>query len=254
METGLFLVRALAVIWVLLPATALARRTVTVAAASSLEPALSDLARAFESARPDVGVVSTFGASGTFFAQIANGAPFDLLMAADVETPRRLAAEGLGESEVVYAHGSLVLWVSDSARSLPWQEGLAPLASPAVRRIAVANPATAPYGRAALAALRAAGLGAAVEKKLVVGESALQSVQFARAGAVDAALVPRSLASPEKLPTGRVLPVPGAAAHRVEYAAVVLSRARDPSAARAFLAFVAGREGKAILASHGLDP
>src|SRR5512138_1739621 len=234
----LLLVRALVAIALVLPSAASARRTLTVAAASSLEPALAPLARAFEAGHPGIEVVATFGASGTFFAQIANGAPFDVLMAADVETPRRIAAARLGEREVVYAHGSLVLWVSDGARSLPWADGLEPLASPAIRKIAIANPATAPYGRAALAVLREAGLEGAVQGKLVVGEDALQSVQFARAGAVDAALVPRSLAVPEKLPAGRILPLPGSAAHGVEYAAVVLSRSRDPGAGRAFLAFV----------------
>lgn len=238
-----------------MPATVSARRTVAVAAASSLEPALGALARAFESAHPGIDVIATYGASGTFFAQIANGAPFDVVMAADVETPRRIAAARLGEREAVYAHGTLVLWVSDSARALPWQGGLAPLATASIRRIAIANPAIAPYGRAALEVLREAGLEDAVRSKLVVGGDALQSVQFARAGAVDAALVPRSLASPDKLPRGRILPLPGRAAARgVEYGAIVLSRSHDPDAGRAFLAFVLGREGRTILASSGLDP
>jgi len=119
-------------------------------------------------------------------------------------------------------------------------------------RIAIANPGIAPYGRAAEAALRSAGVWDLVRERLVLGQSVAQAAQFAHAGAVDAALVPASLAlTPALAAAGRAVPLDGPP---VAQSAVVLSRARHPDLARAFLAFVLGERGRAILARHGYEP
>ena len=122
---------------------------------------------------------------------------------------------------------------------------------PSVKRIAIANPAVAPFGRAAEAALRSAGVLDVVKDRLVLGASVGQAAQFATTGAADAALLPRSLTFEEALAQGTVIPVPEPLYPRIAQAGVVLSAARAPTHARAFLAFLAGEKGRAILARSG---
>ncbi len=235
----------------LVPALGVAapRPSLAVAAAANLRPALDTLARAFEAERPGVEVRVTFAASGTLHAQIVAGAPFDVFFSADRASPRALAAEGLAEREEIYALGRLAVWVPNGSPLDLARDGLAALARPGVRRVAIPNPALAPYGRAAEAALRAAGVWEAVRPKLVLGESVAQTAQFAHSGAADAAFVPRSLALlPALAAAGRAVDVPHPP---VEQGAAVLARARDPALARAFLAFVRGEKGRALLTAAG---
>jgi molybdate transport system substrate-binding protein len=228
---------------------------VAVAAAASLRPALEELGRAFEVERPGVRVVATYGASGTLLAQLRAGAPFDLFMSADRDYPRKAVEAGLAREEVVYAAGRLVAFVPRGSPAAVEARGLAALADRAVKRVAIANPALAPYGRAAEAALRAAGVEDAVRPKIVLGESVAQAAQLAHAGAVDAALLPASIAqAPELAATGAAIPLPPALAPPVPQSAAVLAGARDPALARAFLAFTLGERGRAVLARHGYDP
>jgi len=229
------------------------RRPLSVAAAASLRPAMEDLARAFEAAEPGVEVRLTFGASGAFFAQLQSGAPFDAFFSADRDYPRRLVDEGLGDAEVVYAVGRLVIWVPAGSPLDVARLGLAALAAPAARKIAIANPALAPYGRAAEAALRSAGIYDAVKGRLVLGESVAQAAQFAQSGAADAALLPASLTKLPALAGGTAAPIPPQARARLEHSAVVLRSARDPALARAFLALVLGPKGREILRRHAYD-
>lgn len=231
-----------------------ASRPLRIAAAASTKPALDELARAFERASPGARVLASFGASGALFAQIASGAPFDLFLSADREFPRRLVAEGLASEEVVYGAATLALWLSEGSPVEP-ARGLAALADPAVRRVAMPNPAVAPWGRAAEAALRAAGVHAAVAGKLVLGESVGQAAQFADSGATDAALVPLPFVRGTGLAArGRTLALPLALAPPVEQSAVVLSRARDAALAREFVAFLRGAAARDVLARHGYLP
>jgi molybdate transport system substrate-binding protein len=247
------LARAVAIALSLVPALAGAaeRRPLAIAAAASLRPALEALARAFEEERGDASVVATFGASGALLAQLREGAPFDLFMSADRDYPRRAVEAGLGREEEVYALGRLVAWLPVGSGADVERKGLAALADRSVRRIAIANPAVAPWGRAAEAALRAAGVWDLVRDKVVLGQSVGQAAQFAHAGAVDAALLPASLArEPALVSAGRAVPLDAPA---VAHSAVVLSGARQPALAAAFLAFVRGERGRAILARHGHD-
>ncbi len=227
--------------------------SLSIAAAANLKPALDGIASAFEIARPGARVAVTYGASGAFFAQLRSGAPFDVFLSADRNYPRRLVEAGLVDAagEVVYAVGRLAVW-TPPGRSLPLAErGLAALAAPSVRRVAIANPAIAPYGRAAEAALRGAGVYSELKEKLVFGESVSQAAQFAQTGAADAALLPLSLASAPGLRGGGIWPVPEALHPRLEQSGVVLRSARDPALARAFLSFMTGPEGGAVLARAG---
>ncbi|HYQ81562.1 MAG TPA: molybdate ABC transporter substrate-binding protein, partial [Anaeromyxobacteraceae bacterium] len=199
-------------------------------------------------------VAVSYGASGIFLAQIENGAPFDLFFSADVEYPRRAVAAGLAlaDGQAVFAVGRLCLWLPAGTPGDLRLRGLAALADPRIRRVAIANPAVAPYGRAAEAALGAAGLLEAVRPKLVMGQSVAQAAGFAAGGAVDAALVPLSLAREPALSDGEAMPLPGPEA-RLPHAAVVLARARDAPLARAFLDFALGPAGREAFRRHGYD-
>lgn len=228
--------------------------TLAVAAASSLRPPLEDLRRAFEAGHPGVGVAVSYGASGALLAQIQAGAPFDLFFSADVEYPARAVASGLARpaDQAVFAVGRLCLWLPPGAPADLRGRGLSALADPRLRRIAIANPAVAPYGRAAEAALRAAGLLEAVHPRLVMGQSVSQAAGFAAGGAADAALVPISLAREPALAAGTAVPLTGPEA-RLPHGAVAVARARDPALARAFLDFALSPRGRAAFQAHGYE-
>ena len=229
------------------------RKTISVAAAANLKSAIEELKAGFEAERPGVRVAITTGASGSLFAQIQNGAPFDVFFSADRDYPRKVADAGLGApgGEVVYAVGKLVAWAPKRSSLELEKKGLAALADPAVRKLAIANPAIAPYGRAAEAALRAAGVYEAVKERLVFGQNVSQTAQFAQSGAADAALIPLSLTFLGALQGGKVYAVPPSTYPAPEQSAIVLKTARDPALAQAFLAYVIGPSGRAILTKYG---
>jgi molybdate transport system substrate-binding protein len=230
-----------------------ARKTLTVAAAASLKNAAEELEKAFEVEQPGVDVAVTFGASGALFSQIQNGAPFDVFLSADREYPARLVAASFAAAadERIYAFGKLVAWLPPGSTLDLEKRGLAALADPAVKRIAIANPAVAPFGRATESAFKAAGVYEAVKEKLVLGTSAAQAAQFATTGAADVAFLPCSLTFGKELSAGRAILVPEALYPRIEQSGIVLAASREPALARAFLAFLTGEKGRAILAKYG---
>jgi molybdate transport system substrate-binding protein len=229
------------------------RRTLTVAAAANLKTAAETLKLGFEAEQPGVEVALTLGASGALFSQVQNGAPFDLFLSADREFPAKVISAGLGAAadERVYAYGKLVAWLPPGSPIDLAKRGLAALSDPAVKRIAIANPAVAPFGRATLAALQAAGVADAVKEKLVLGTSAAQAAQFATTGAADVAFLPLSLTFGKELAGGTIYAVPEGLYPRIEQSGVVLVGAREPALARAFLAFITGPRGRAVLSKYG---
>jgi molybdate transport system substrate-binding protein len=233
--------------------TAPPRHTVAIAAAASLKAVAVELRRAFEAARPGVELSLTFGASGALFAQIQNGAPFDLFLSADRDYPARLVSAGLAAAadERTYAFGRLVAWLPPGSTLDLEKRGLAALADVGVKRIAIANPAVAPFGRAAEAALKAAGVHDAVKGKLVLGTSVGQAAQFATTGAADVAFLPYSLTTGKELAAGRTVMVDPDLYPRIEQSGVVLAGAREPALAGDFLRFVTGEKGRAILSDCG---
>jgi molybdate transport system substrate-binding protein len=229
------------------------KRTVTVAAAANMRGAADEMKRGFEAENPGVEVTLTYGASGTFFAQIQNGAPVDLFLSADSEYPDKIVAAGLGKAADarVYAIGKLAVWLPASSTLDIGKRGLAALADPSVKKIANANPAVAPFGRAAEQALKAAGVLDAVKNKLVLGTSVAQAAQFATTGAADAAFLPYSLTLGKELAGGKVVLVPENLYSKIEQSGVVLSSSKEPEVARKLLAFIAGEKGRAILTKFG---
>jgi molybdate transport system substrate-binding protein len=229
------------------------RTVVRVAAAADLTFALAEVAEVVAVEHPGVELAVTYGSSGTFLQQIGNGAPFDLYLSADLAYPRRLVADGLAEDDDLFAYavGRLVLWTLDPSR-VDVDAGLAGLADPAVRRVAVANPEHAPYGQAAMAALAGAGVVESVRPRLVLGENVAQAAEFVQNGGADAGVVALSLVLSDPLrDVGRWSEVPLEAFPRLEQGGVVLAGARDPAAARAVRDTLLGARGRAVLERYG---
>ncbi len=229
-------------------------REVRVAAAADLKFALDDLLTEFQRQHSDIRVVVTYGASGNFYAQLCNKAPFDVFFSADVEYPRRLIDKGLAarEDEFLYAVGHLVVWVPNASPLELDRLGIRALLDPRVRKIAIANPRHAPYGRAAEAALKSLGVYEQIKAKIVNGENVAQAAQFVETGSADAGVIALSLAlSPALRERGRRWEVPVDAYPRLEQGGVILSWARDRQAAEALRVFVSGPGGKAVLKRFG---
>lgn len=228
-------------------------RVVSVAAAADLRFALDELIARFQEKQPDIRVEVTYGSSGNFFAQLSNRAPFDVFFSADVEYPRKLIAEGLADrdSEFVYAVGHLVVWVPNHSSLAVEKLGIRALLDPAARKIAIANPKHAPYGRAAEAALKHLGVYEPVRDRLVYGDNIAQTAQFVQTGAADVGVIAMSLAlGPTLRREGRYWEVPPDAYPRLEQAGIIMNWARDRAAAESLRAFVLG-EGKTILRAYG---
>jgi molybdate transport system substrate-binding protein len=214
------------------------QQPLAIAAAADLKFALDDVAAHYPGT-----LRITYGSSGNFFTQISNGAPFDLFLSADLDYARRLAPRP--DAVFRYASGRIVVWVPASSQLDP---GTA-LNSPAVRHLAIANPAHAPYGRAAEAALRHMGLWGTVQPKLVLGENIVQTFQFVESGAADAGIVALSLAlAPQAHGRGRYSEIPVDAYPPMDQGGVLL---KDSPAARAFRDYLLNPEGRRILKQYG---
>lgn len=244
--------RVLAVLLLLLPGLVAAAEVRVAVAANFLQPLEAIAAALAAAGGPRVTPVP--GATGRHFAQIVNGAPFDVFLAADRERPRRLVADGLAVagSRFTYARGRLVLWAAPGV-ALP-DGGLAALDPAVVRRFAIANPRLAPYGRAAAEALRRAGLLAALRGRLVQGENVGQALQYVVTGNASHGLVALAHARSPDAPAGDWWPVPADWHGAIAQDAVLLRNAPDPAAARVFLDFLRGAAAAAVLERFGYAP
>ena len=232
--------------------TPAAAQGLRVAAASDLRSVMPVIAAEFQKTTGHA-VTPTFGSSGNFFSQIQNGAPFDLFFSADIDYPRRLEADGLVErgSVVTYAIGRLVLWTR-TGRGVDVQRGLQALLDPAVRHIAIANPDTAPYGRAAVAALRHEQIYDGVRAKLVMGDNVAQAAQFVDSGNAEAGLISHSLSlDPALKQHGTYFEVPQDFHPVIEQAAAVVQASGDKTAAHLFLDFFQRPEIVKLMESYG---
>ena len=226
--------------------------TLNIACAASMRPALEEAAAAFQQAHPDITIGATYGASGTFYAQLAQRAPFDVFLSADTEYPRKLVAAGHAESDFAYAVGALALWVPAGSPLNPAKDGLQCLNDPAVKKIAIANPRLAPYGRAAMDALDHAGLTGAVKNKLLAAENVGQAAQFVQSGAAQAGLVALSLTlTKEMQAAGTSWPVPAGTHAPLLQSGVILPWTKHGEEAARFRDWLLGPEGQAILTRHG---
>jgi molybdate transport system substrate-binding protein len=227
-----------------------------IAAAADLRYALDDVVKGFRQQHGEVRIEPSYGSSGMFYAQLVNHAPFDLYLSADVQYPQKLSEQGLilPGSEFTYADGRIVLWTGNASGVDVERLGMNALRQPAVRHIAIANPAHAPYGRAAEAALRSLGVYDAVKDKLVMGENISQTFQMAQSGAAEVGIVALSLAiAPGVAGQGHYWDVPRDAYPRIRQGGAILKWAKNPEAAQAFRAFLLAPEGRAILKRYGFS-
>lgn len=227
---------------------------ITVAAAADLKFAFGDLVKKFNEQNPSVKVQAVFGSSGNFFAQIQNGAPFDLFFSADTEYPRKLTEAGLAVDDVfLYSIGQLVLWTPKGSTLDVEKNGIQALLDPAVHKIAIANPEHAPYGRAAVAALKSLKVYDQIAPKLVLGSNIAQTAQFVQSGAADIGVLALSLALAPEMKEGAYCRVPLDAYPKMEQGGMILKSSKNVEAARAFRDFVLSPAGKAALEHFGFS-
>jgi len=231
-----------------------AAHNIRVAAAADLKFALGELGMRYEKQSGSKIAVS-YGSSGNFLAQIQNGAPFDVFLSADIEYPRKLEAAGLAEPGTLYAYalGRIVIWMPADTRVDLSKLGWKALLDPDIQKIAIGNPEHAPYGRAAVAALRNAGIYEQVRAKLVYGENIAQAAQFVASGNAQAGILALSLAISPPMREGKRWDIPTNMHPPIEQAAVILRNAKDKDGARAFLIFLKSAEARKILESYGFS-
>lgn len=223
---------------------------VQVAVAANFAGPLARIGEGFTAATGHV-VKASAGATGKFYTQIISGAPFEVLIAADDETPKRLVAEGhaVAGSNFTYAIGRLVLW---SAQPGFVDDQGAVLGSGKVKHVAIANPKVAPYGAAAMEVIKVRGLSDAVTPKLVTAESIAQAYQFAATGNAELGFVALSqVALPGKPATGSYWIVPSNLYGEIRQDAVLLKVGADNPAAKALLDYLKSEPAKKLIREFG---
>lgn len=230
----------------------LTRHPLLVAAAADLKFALDELLTDFRKAHPSLDVKPSYGSSGTLFAQIDNGAPFDLFLSADVSFPQRLSERGKADAASLfpYAVGHLVVWVAPESR-LDLAQGIRALLDPAVRKVAIANPAVAPYGAAAVAAMKSLGVYDALSPRLVLGENVAQAAQFVQSGAADAGIISLSLARSPQMRDGRTWEIPPSAFPPLQQAGIVCTGGANRGGAALLRDYLRSEPARAILRRYG---
>ena len=224
-------------------------RELVVAAAADLVFALREIAPIFEK-EYQVKVTLVFGSTGQLVQQIQQGAPVDVFFAANVSYVEDLRSTGsvIADSVEPYAQGQIVL---ATQKGRPGVSTLKDLTRDDVRRVAIANPAHAPYGMAAREAMVTAGVWTAIQPKLVYGENIRQALQFLQTGNVDAAILALSIAQVPEIQFTRIDPD---LYKPMIQAAAVTARTKHPDLARAFIQFVSGAQGRPIMKRFGFLP
>ena len=238
-----------AILILLLASPAALAAPLTVAVASNFRSTAEVIAGQF-TATTGHEVRLSIASTGTLYAQVVHGAPFDVLLAADEERPLRLEEAGLGVagSRFTYATGTLVLW-SGAQDAADCEHALQQLGD---ERLAIANPDTAPYGRAAKEFLTAAGLWQTVSSRLVYGENVAQALHFAVTGNARFALIAAAQVLDPAVPAaGCAWPVPADLYTPIAQQAVLLRRARDNPQARLFLQYLQNAEARATIRRSG---
>ncbi len=239
---------------------AAAQTPLRLAAAADLEPVLPPVLQQFREAT-GIQVEATYQASAALTTQIQNGAPFDLFLSADLGYPKRLIDAGLADAAgsadsstpITYAKGTLVLWTRKDGHLPPPSLDL--LRSPELKRLAVANPDRAPYGRAAVAALHSLKLYDSLKPKLVTAENIAQTAQFVDSGNADAGLISLTSAlTPRMAAVGSYFVIPRDLYPPIEQGAVIVSKTTQRAAVHKLLDYLLSPPVQAQLAKSGLTP
>lgn len=226
--------------------------TINVAVAANVSYAINELVAKFNETNKDTKVQITLGSSGKFTAQIENGAPFDIFLSADMKFPETLAAKNLTATKpVIYAQGSLAML---SSKELDFSKGINIVASDEVAKIAIANPKTAPYGTAAVEALKNANILEKVESKFVYAESISQAVTYATTAA-DVGFINKSALYDEKMSQYKEnihwVSVNPSLYTPIDQGIVLLNQAKDNNEAKAFYDFILSDKAKEIFVKFG---
>ncbi len=224
-------------------------RVVRVAAASDLTKAFTELGREFES-RTGIHAKLTFGSSGMLSTQITEGAPFFLFAAANKQFVDKVVAAGKcdGSTAKLYGRGRIVVWTANDVLA---PVKLSDLSEPRFKRIAIANPEHAPYGKAAKQALEKAGIWAQIEPRIVLGDNIQATMLYAKEGNVDAAVVALSLAVVND--GGTSLKIDPSMHDPLDQQLVVCGTGEESDAARQFADFVMSREGREVMTRYGFQ-
>ncbi len=241
---------ALMVLCVSAPAMAASKKptTLLVAGASDLRPAFEEIGKQF-TAKTGTKLTFSFGSSGQLAQQVKNGAPFDVFASADVGYVNDVVEAGFGDrkTKATYAYGRLALWVPTSSDSIA---GITDLSGASFKRIAIANPEHAPYGVAAVEALRSAKVYDAIAERLVYGDNVSDTYRLATSGNADAALVSLSLVIANRN-GGRYVLVPAEAHKSLEQTLVVTATKNRAPSAKAFVKFVSSPSGRVVMRRFG---
>lgn len=223
----------------------------TVAVAANVQYPFEELEAIFEK-KTGITVEPVIGSSGKLTAQIENGAPFDILISADMDYPEALHEKGLTYNDpAVYGYGRLVIW---TINDLDLSKGIDVLTDAGVRKIAVASPKTAPYGRQAVNALKFYGVYDEVLDKLVYGESIAQVNQFISTRAADLGITAMSVVlAPNMKDKGKWIEIDKVSYEPIAQGVVILKYAQDhnPEAARKFFEFLFSDEAKTVFRKYG---
>jgi len=226
----------------------------TIAAAADLEGVLPEITAQFQK-QTGINAKVSFGSSGNFFMQIRNGAPFDIFFSADIDYPKELEAEGLIETGSLYeyATGKIVIWaLKDSMLDL--SQGLKIFLDPKISKIAIANPEHAPYGRAAVAALKQDNLYDNISKKLVLGENISQTASFVVSGAANVGILAMSLArTPAMQQKGKYRDIPSSDYPPIEQAVVILKSSSQKDNAHRFMQYLKSEPVTSLLKEYGFS-
>lgn len=222
----------------------------TVAAAADMKFAMADIVAAFNQSHPGDKVEVTFGSSGKTFTQIQQGAPYDMFFSADIKFPKELIAKGFAQpAPIPYAVGRLVLWSTDpKVKTMTMQDLLAS----DIKRIAIANPKHAPYGKRAEEALKASGVWEKIESKLVLGEDIVQTSQFVQTGNAQVGLLALSLAmSPKMSQLGFYQLLPDALHEPLNQAFVITKHGKDNPLSTTFADYMQSPASRATMVRYG---
>ena len=225
---------------------------ITVAAAADLQFVMQDLATRFQK-ESGKKIKLIYGSSGNFFQQIQNGAPFDMFFSANLDYPRKLETDSLTEPGTFYQYaiGKIVIWVPNDSK-LDVSSGLQSLLNPDIKKIAIANPQHAPYGQAAVAAMKKENVYDKVADKFVLGENISQTASFVVSGSADVGIVALSLTlSPTMKNRGRYVEIPSADYPPIEQACVILKSSKQKDTARAFLNFIKTPAAAELFRTYG---
>ncbi len=229
-----------------------AAQEITVAAAADLQFAMQEVGTRFQQESGKT-VKLIYGSSGNFAQQLQNGAPFDMFFSANLDYPKQLEAAGLTEPGTFYQYaiGKIVVWVPNDSK-LDLSVGLKALLDPAIKKIAIANPQHAPYGKAAVAALQKENIYDQVKDKFVLGENISQTASFVASGSADMGILALSLAlSPNMKDKGRYAEVPAGDYPAIEQACVIMRSSKNKDLAQQFEKFIQSPPVKELFKKYG---